>query len=160
MQDSLGALSAFSALFQPFCTAAKTRMASCAKREEIEMAVDRHELWGNLGMDLETHDVLCSVLPQAFGDVYLSQENRPEGMVPPEGSQGGTVPDGQFQKPQRDPQQGGNPPEGMTPPDGFQGGQRPDGFGFGGMGGQAAAPENSIFYMQDKVNFFSGVSDL
>ncbi|MBR0405357.1 MAG: 2-hydroxyacyl-CoA dehydratase [Eggerthellaceae bacterium] len=45
------------------------------------MAIDRHELWGNLGMDLETHDVLCSVLPQAFGDVYLSQENRPEGMA-------------------------------------------------------------------------------
>ena len=87
-------------------------------------------------------------------------QNRPEGMVPPEGSQGDTVPDGQFQKPQRDPQQGGNPPEGMTPPDGFQGGQRPDGFGFGGMGGQTAAPENSIFYMQDKVNFFSGVSNL
>ena len=45
------------------------------------MAVDRHELWGNLGMDLETHDQLCAVLPQAFGDVYLSQENRPEGMA-------------------------------------------------------------------------------
>lgn len=44
-------------------------------------AVDRHELWANLGMDLETHDVLCSVLPQAFGDVFLSQENRPEGMA-------------------------------------------------------------------------------
>ena len=45
------------------------------------MAVDRHELWGNLGMDLETHDQLCAVLPQAFGDVYLSQKNRPEGMA-------------------------------------------------------------------------------
>ncbi len=31
-------------------------------------------------MDLETHDQLCAVLPTAFGDVYLSQENRPEGM--------------------------------------------------------------------------------
>lgn len=41
---------------------------------------DRHELWNSLGMDLETHDQLCAVLPQAFGDVYLSQENRPEGM--------------------------------------------------------------------------------
>lgn len=45
------------------------------------MAVDRHGLWASLDMDLETHDVLCSVLPQAFGDVYLSQENRPEGMA-------------------------------------------------------------------------------
>ena len=31
-------------------------------------------------MDLDTHDQLCQVLPSAFGDVYLSQENRPEGM--------------------------------------------------------------------------------
>lgn len=38
------------------------------------------EMWKNLGMDLETHDQLCQVLPSAFGDVYLSQENRPEGM--------------------------------------------------------------------------------
>ncbi|QEK16253.1 double-cubane-cluster-containing anaerobic reductase [[Clostridium] hylemonae] len=41
---------------------------------------DYHEMWKDLGMDLETHDQLCEVLPQAFGDVYLSQENRPEGM--------------------------------------------------------------------------------
>lgn len=32
-------------------------------------------------MDLETHDQLCAVLPQAFGDIYLSQENRPENMA-------------------------------------------------------------------------------
>lgn len=38
------------------------------------------EMWKDLGMDLETHDLLCEVLPTAFGDVYLSQENRPEGM--------------------------------------------------------------------------------
>lgn len=38
------------------------------------------EMWKNLGMDLDTHDQLCQVLPSAFGDVYLSQENRPEGM--------------------------------------------------------------------------------
>ena len=31
-------------------------------------------------MDLETHDQLCAVLPGMFGDVYLSQENRPEAM--------------------------------------------------------------------------------
>ena len=41
---------------------------------------DYHKMWENLGMDLETHDQLCEVLPQAFGDVYLSQENRPESM--------------------------------------------------------------------------------
>ena len=41
---------------------------------------DRHQMWSDLGMDVETHDILCNVLPQAFGDVYLSQENRPKGM--------------------------------------------------------------------------------
>ena len=41
---------------------------------------DYVKMWENLGMDLETHDLLCQVLPTAFGDVYLSQENRPEGM--------------------------------------------------------------------------------
>ena len=38
------------------------------------------EMRKDLGMDLEAHDALCAVLPTAFGDVYLSQENRPEGM--------------------------------------------------------------------------------
>ena len=41
---------------------------------------DYVKMWEDLGMDLETHDQLCQVLPTAFGDVYLSQENRPEGM--------------------------------------------------------------------------------
>lgn len=41
---------------------------------------DYREMWESLGMDLETHDQLCEVLPQAFGDIYLSQENRPKGM--------------------------------------------------------------------------------
>lgn len=38
------------------------------------------EMWKDLGMDLETHDQLCQVLPTAFGDTYLSQENRPASM--------------------------------------------------------------------------------
>ena len=41
---------------------------------------DNRKMWESLGMDLETHDQLCEVLPVAFGDVFLSQENRPEGM--------------------------------------------------------------------------------
>ena len=45
------------------------------------MAVDRHPMWKELGMDLETHDQLCEALPSAFGDVFLSQENRPEAMA-------------------------------------------------------------------------------
>lgn len=42
---------------------------------------DYKEMWKDLGMDLETHDQLCEVLPQAFTDIYLSQENRPENMA-------------------------------------------------------------------------------
>ena len=38
------------------------------------------EMWKDLGMNLEKHDALCQVLPQAFGDVFLSQKNRPEAM--------------------------------------------------------------------------------
>lgn len=41
---------------------------------------DYREMWKELGMDLETHDQLCEVLPVAFTDVYLSQKNRPENM--------------------------------------------------------------------------------
>ena len=33
---------------------------------------DYHKMWEELGMDLETHDQLCEVLPQAFGDVSFS----------------------------------------------------------------------------------------
>ena len=35
---------------------------------------DYRKMWEDLGMDVDQHDVLCEVLPQAFGDVYLSQE--------------------------------------------------------------------------------------
>ena len=42
---------------------------------------DRREMWKALGMDVDTHDGLCAALPVAFGDVYLSQKNRPEGMA-------------------------------------------------------------------------------
>ena len=38
------------------------------------------EMWKDLGMDLENHDLLCQVLPTAVGDVFLTQENRPNGM--------------------------------------------------------------------------------
>ena len=41
---------------------------------------DYRQMWRDLGMDLEKHDILCEVLPDAFGSVYLSQEKRPEGM--------------------------------------------------------------------------------
>ena len=31
---------------------------------------DNHKMWEELGMNLELHDQLCEVLPQAFGDVF------------------------------------------------------------------------------------------
>jgi len=42
---------------------------------------DYRKMWEDLGMDLKSHDTLCSVLPMAFGDTYLSQKDRPEGMA-------------------------------------------------------------------------------
>ncbi|NTU88581.1 MAG: 2-hydroxyacyl-CoA dehydratase [Actinobacteria bacterium] len=42
---------------------------------------DYVKMWEDLGMDLEKHDALCEVLPMAFSDVYLSQENRPDNMA-------------------------------------------------------------------------------
>ena len=39
---------------------------------------DNQKMWEELGMNLELHDQLCQVLPQAVGDVFLSQENRPD----------------------------------------------------------------------------------
>ncbi|MGE5380733.1 MAG: double-cubane-cluster-containing anaerobic reductase [Methylocystaceae bacterium] len=41
---------------------------------------DYRKMWEELGMDLVNHDLLCEALPQAFGAVYLTQENRPQGM--------------------------------------------------------------------------------
>ena len=41
---------------------------------------DYVKMWEDLGMDLETHDLLCQVLPTAVGDVFLTQENRPKAM--------------------------------------------------------------------------------
>lgn len=38
------------------------------------------ELWDSLDMDLEKHDQLCEVLPEFYGDIYMTQENRAEGM--------------------------------------------------------------------------------
>ena len=41
---------------------------------------DYVKMWEDLGMDLQTHDMLCQVLPTAVGDVFLTQENRPKAM--------------------------------------------------------------------------------
>ena len=34
---------------------------------------DYRKMWEELDMDVNTHDILCEVLPVAFGDVFLSQ---------------------------------------------------------------------------------------
>ena len=41
---------------------------------------DHHEMWAGLGLDLPRHDELLGILGQFYGDIYLSQQNRPEGM--------------------------------------------------------------------------------
>jgi len=52
--------------------------------KERMMSVDYRSMWRGLGLDLEAHDVLMSVLGKAYQDIYqdiyLSQKNRPEGM--------------------------------------------------------------------------------
>ncbi len=46
-----------------------------------EQPVDYRPMWTELGLDLDKHDALLSVLGQAYQDLYLSQKNRPEGMA-------------------------------------------------------------------------------
>lgn len=41
---------------------------------------DYRQMWIDLNMDVDKHDVLCEALPEAFEGVYLSQEDRPQGM--------------------------------------------------------------------------------
>lgn len=81
----------------------------------------------------------------------------PEGFTPPED---GEMPEG-FTSPEN-----GEIPEGFTPPEDGEmpeggKGQRPDGMQGGQRPGQAAEGSgNSLFYMTDKVNAFSGVTVL
>lgn len=41
---------------------------------------DYNEMWKGLNMDLKKHDILCDALPQSFGEIYLTQEDRPDAM--------------------------------------------------------------------------------
>jgi benzoyl-CoA reductase/2-hydroxyglutaryl-CoA dehydratase subunit BcrC/BadD/HgdB len=51
------------------------------KRKKVKrMGEDYRLMWTELGLDLEAHDALLGVLGQAYGDIFLSQKNRPEGM--------------------------------------------------------------------------------
>ncbi|MEZ5357376.1 MAG: double-cubane-cluster-containing anaerobic reductase [Candidatus Zixiibacteriota bacterium] len=44
------------------------------------MSQDYTKMWSDLGLDLPTHDALLTVLGKAYGDIFMSQRNRPEGM--------------------------------------------------------------------------------
>ena len=44
------------------------------------MSDEYRQMWRDLGLNLESHDLLLSVLGQGYKDVFLSQENRPQGM--------------------------------------------------------------------------------
>lgn len=44
------------------------------------MSQDYQEMWSDLGLDLEAHDALLSVLENGYSDVFMTQQNRPEGM--------------------------------------------------------------------------------
>lgn len=44
------------------------------------MSEDYRSMWSDLGLDLEAHDALLSVLGQAYQYIYLAQKNRPDGM--------------------------------------------------------------------------------
>ena len=44
------------------------------------MSENYRPMWEKLGLDLQAHDALLSVLGEAYGDIYMAQKNRPEGM--------------------------------------------------------------------------------
>ncbi|MDY6904854.1 MAG: double-cubane-cluster-containing anaerobic reductase [Thermodesulfobacteriota bacterium] len=44
------------------------------------MNEDYRSMWKDLGLDLAAHDALLNVLGNAYADIFLAQENRPEGM--------------------------------------------------------------------------------
>ncbi len=45
------------------------------------MSNDYTAMWKELGLDLEAHDALLQVLGDAYKNIYLAQQNRPEGMA-------------------------------------------------------------------------------
>jgi benzoyl-CoA reductase/2-hydroxyglutaryl-CoA dehydratase subunit BcrC/BadD/HgdB len=44
------------------------------------MSENYRKMWSDLGLDLDAHDALMEVLSKAYGDIFMSQKNRPEGM--------------------------------------------------------------------------------
>jgi len=44
------------------------------------MSEEYRQMWSELGLDLSAHDTLLGVLSQAYQDIYLSQNDRPQSM--------------------------------------------------------------------------------
>ena len=45
------------------------------------MTVDNRQMWAELDIDLKQHDILLNALGPIYQEIYLSQQNRPEGMA-------------------------------------------------------------------------------
>lgn len=41
---------------------------------------DYHEMWAGLGLDVKMHDAVLETVGKAYGEVFMSQKNRPKGM--------------------------------------------------------------------------------
>ncbi len=92
-------------------------------------------------------------MPEWFAD-----REPPEGMEPPDGERP-AFPEGQQWAEGERPEL----PEGVGRPDGERGafgGEHPEGSLPGGGDAQGELPRNALFYMNDKVNAFSGVAAL
>lgn len=50
------------------------------KGKEKVVSDNYKQMWKDLGLDLDNHDVLMSVLGKAYQDIFLSQEKRADGM--------------------------------------------------------------------------------
>lgn len=87
-------------------------------------------------------------MPEGFDPSQMQPGQMPEGFDPSQMQPGQRPQGGQFP--------GGQMPEGMQPPEGFNPGMMQGGFNIN----PENAPAQIEFYMQDKVNAFSGVADV
>ena len=62
----------------PSCPAAANRAGHLTPSQA--MSNDYRPMWSQLGLDLDAHDALLSVLGRFYQDIYLAQNGRPEGM--------------------------------------------------------------------------------
>jgi benzoyl-CoA reductase/2-hydroxyglutaryl-CoA dehydratase subunit BcrC/BadD/HgdB len=65
-------------IFLPISSTELVASKCCRYVEEIMS--DYTAMWSSLGLDLKAHDALLSVLGQAYGEIFVSQAGRPEGM--------------------------------------------------------------------------------